>query len=116
MTLIKFGLSVSARVRGTDGARSQQHATLSALALAAFSRGDSAAYNKALTSLAEMAATSLTTADQKQVHDQEQQILKELPLPIKSWQSLIGKLCWGGATLDPKALLNRVKTATKQRG
>ncbi len=111
MDLIKFGLSISARVRGTDQSRSQQHATLSAMALAAFKNGDSSAYTNALTQLAKMAATTLSLADLEQIHAQEEQLLKALPLPVKQWQALIGKMCWGRAKLDPIAALSAVKKA-----
>jgi hypothetical protein len=110
MDLIKFGLSVSARVRGADPVQSQKHATLSSLALAAFQRGDSSAYTNAMVQLAEMAATTLSAADQKQIHDQEEQLLKTLPLPTKQWQALLGKMCWG-AKLDPRAVLKGVQQA-----
>ena len=115
MDLVKFGLSISAKVRGADPAQSQKHATLSALALAAFLRGDSAAYTNAITQLAEQAATTLSMADQKQIHDQEQQLLKALPLPLKQWQTLIGKMCWN-AKLDPKAVLKGVQQAAGTKG
>ena len=114
MDLIKFGLSISARVRGTDQSRSQQHATLSAMALAAFKNGDSSAYTNALTQLAKMAATTLSLADLEQIHAQEEQLLKALPLPVKQWQALIGKMCWGRAKLGSDCSFERSKEGTGQ--
>jgi hypothetical protein len=111
MDLIKFGLSISAKVRGSYPARSHQHATLSANALGAFQRGDSPAYTTALTELAAMAATTLSAADQQAIHAKQAALLKELPLPLKDWQSLIGNLCMGGAKADPKAVLAGVTQA-----
>jgi hypothetical protein len=109
MDLIKFGLSISAQVRGNDPTRSQQHTILSAVALAAFKQGDSAAYTSALTQLAQMSLTSLSPAEWSQIRAQEEQLVKGLPPPIKQWQSLIEKICWGRAKLDPQALLNGLK-------
>jgi hypothetical protein len=118
MDLMKFGLSISAQVRGSDRVRSQKHAALSALALAAFKKGDSSAYTSALTQLAEMSATTLSAADQQQIHAQQELLVKELPLPLKQWQTLINKLCWGEAKVDPKSVLDGVKEAvgTNQPG
>jgi hypothetical protein len=111
MDFIKFGLSISAKVRGNDQTRSRKHAALSALALAAFRDGDSGAYTAALTQLAEMSVATLPQAEWYQIRAQEEQLLKELPLPIKQWQALIQKMCWGRAKLDPKAVLDGVKQA-----
>jgi len=109
LELMKFGLATAARVRGTDPVRSKQQATLSAQALAAFQRGDSAAYTTAFTQLAEMAATTLAPADQQQIHAEMEQLVKALPLPIKHWQALIGKMCWGKAKIDPKMVYHSVE-------
>ncbi|MFZ0517790.1 MAG: LamG-like jellyroll fold domain-containing protein [Acidobacteriaceae bacterium] len=111
MALMKFGLSVSAKVRGTDPTRSQKHATLSAQALAAFERGDSAAYSSALTQLAIMAATTLSAADQQQIHQQETELVKGLPLTMKKWQSLISNMCLARAKADPQSILTAVTQA-----
>jgi hypothetical protein len=111
MDLIKFGLSLSAKVRGTDPARSKKHATLSAQALAAFQQGDGAAYTAALTQLAVMAATTLSRTEQEQIHAEQERLVKQLPLPLPQWQSLIAKLCLGGAKIDPNAILSGVTQA-----
>jgi|HubBroStandDraft_2_1064218.scaffolds.fasta_scaffold88744_2 hypothetical protein len=116
MELIKFGLSLSAKVRGTDPARSQQHATLSALALTAFQDGDNAAYNGALAQLASMAAVTLTPAQQQQIQAEQAALLKGLPLPLKDWQALIPNLCMGGAKVDPKTILDAVTKAVGGSG
>jgi Concanavalin A-like lectin/glucanases superfamily len=112
MALIKFGLSISAQVRGTNPVRSQEQAALAAMALAAFERNDSAGYTFAITQLATMAARTLSPATMKQIHAEEEALFKALPLPLKTWQSLIGKMCWG-AKLDPKAVLTGVQNAPK---
>jgi len=106
MKLIKFGLAISARVRGNDAARSQEHAVLSAQALAAFQRGDSAAYTNALTELAHLAVNSLSATEQQEIHDTEEGLFKQLPLSLKEWLALLAKLCWDRAKLDPRQLLS----------
>ncbi len=111
MALIKFGLSISARVRGNDPVRSRKQATLAALALAAFERADSSAYTSALAQLAIMSATTLLATEKQQIHAQEEQLVKGLPLPFKSWQTLIAKMCWAGAKVDPKSVLTGVNQA-----
>ncbi len=110
MELVKFALSICASVRGTDPVRSQKQIALAALGLAAFERGDSNAYTNALTELAIMAATTLSTADKQQINTQQGQLVSALPLPIASWQNLISKMCWA-AKVDPQAVLNAVSQA-----
>jgi hypothetical protein len=117
MALIKFGLSISAKVRGNDPVKSQEHSTLSAQSLAAFQQGDSSAYTSALSQLAAMAATTLSAADQQQIHAQEQELVNELPLPIKQFQHLLAQMCLGGAKVDPNSVLNVVsKTMAAESG
>jgi Concanavalin A-like lectin/glucanases superfamily len=111
MALIKFGLSVSSQVRGSDAAKSQEHATLSAQALAAFQQGDSSEYTAALSQLAAMAVTTLSEAEQQQIHAEEEELVKGLPLPIKQFQDLIGQMCLGRAKLDRKTVLEATRKA-----
>lgn len=114
MEILKLGLSLCATVRGSDPDRSKQQATLSAMALAAFQRGDSSAYTSALTELAEMSATTLTAAQQQQFREAEAQLVKALPMPIKDWQALIAKLCLGDAKLNRNALWEAVSKSLGQ--
>jgi hypothetical protein len=111
MALVKFGLSLSAQVRGTDEAKSQQHATLSAQALSAFRAGNSSAYTSALAQLAAMSSTALSGPQQQQIESELEALVKALPLPIKTFQNLIGEMCLGGAKVDPKSILQAVSDA-----
>jgi hypothetical protein len=112
MALIKWGLSSSAQVRGTDPLRSQQQATLAAMGLAAFQQNDSSGYTYALTQLAIMAAATLSPAAMRAINAEEEALFKALPLPLKVWQRLISKMCWG-AKVDPNTVLTGVKNAPK---
>ena len=115
MELIKFGLSISAKVRGTDPARSHEHSTLSAMALSAFRQANNQTLNSALAQLAAMAAATLSPSDQQQIHDQQERLVKALPLPLKDWQSLISNMCMGEGKVDPKAILDAVTEAVGSR-
>jgi Concanavalin A-like lectin/glucanases superfamily len=108
MALIKFGLSAAAQARANDPAASQREATLSAQAVAAFLSGDPNAYNNALAQMAIMAMTNLSPDQVQQLHSQEEDLVKALPLPVKEFQSLISKVCLGKVRLNPTALLNTV--------
>ena len=91
--------------------KSQEHSTLSAQALAAFQQGNSSAYTSALSQLAAIAVTKLSAAEQQQIHAQEQELVNELPLPIKQFQHLLAQMCLGGAKVDPDSVLNAVSKA-----
>jgi len=108
MALIKLGLSASAQARANDPAASQQQALLSAQALAAFQVGDSNAYNNALAQLAIIAMKNLSPGQIQQLHNQEQDLAKALPLPIKEFQNLISKMCLGKVKLNPATVFNTV--------
>jgi Concanavalin A-like lectin/glucanases superfamily len=112
MALIKLGLSASAQARANDPAASQQQAALSAQALAAFAGGDSNAYNNALARLARMAMQNLSPAQTQQLHAQEQDLVTALPLPIKDFQSLLAKMCFGQVKLNPATVVNTVIPGT----
>ena len=111
MALIKFGLSVAAQARANDPAASQRQAALSAQAAAAFLSGDPNAYNNALAELAITAMNNLSPGQVQQLHSQEEDLVKALPLPIKEFQGLIAKACLGKVKLNPAALVNTVMQA-----
>lgn len=115
MELLNFGIGVTNKVRGSDQAVSQKHASLSALTLGAFLRGDSASYNMAIAQLAALSASKLSLADQEQIHADEEKLLKSLPLPLKAWQELLGNLCWDRATVKPKDLRTEFGEFSKQK-
>jgi hypothetical protein len=108
MALIKFGLSAAAQARASDPAASHRQAALSAQAVAAFLSGDPNAYNNALAQMAIMAMNNLSPDQVQQLHSQEEDLVKALPLPVKEFQSLISKVCLGKVKLNPTALLNTV--------
>jgi hypothetical protein len=112
MALIKFGLSAAAQARANNPAASQRQAALSAQAVAAFLSGDPSAYNNTLAQLAIMAMNNLSPDQVQQLHSQEEDLVKALPLPIKEFQSLISKVCLSKVKLNPTALLNTVMQAT----
>jgi hypothetical protein len=111
MALIKFGLSAAAQARANDPATSQRQAALSAQTVAAFLSGDQNAYNNALAQLAVMAVTDLSPDQVQQLHSQEEELVKALPLPIKEFQALIAKTCLGKVKPNPTALINAVMQA-----
>jgi hypothetical protein len=113
MALIKLGLSAAAQARANDPAASQQQATLSAQALAAFQAGDVTAYNNALAQLAVIAMKNLSSGQVQQLHGQEQALVKALPLPVKDFQNLITKMCLGKVKLNPATVFG---TAIKSTG
>jgi hypothetical protein len=112
MTLIRLGLSAAAQARANDPAASQQQAALSAQALAAFQGGDSNAYNNALAQLAIIAMKNLSPTQIQQLHAQEQEAVTALPLPVKEFQSLIAKMCFGKVKLNPTTVFNTVVQGT----
>jgi hypothetical protein len=114
MELLNFGIAVTNKVRGSDQAVSQKHASLSALALGGFLRGDSASYNTAIAQLAALSASRLSSVDEQQIRADEERLLKSLPLPLKAWQELLGNLCWDRATINPKDLRTEFGQFSKQ--
>lgn len=116
MEFLKFGLQLSAEVRGSDPAASKSHAQFSEQALAAFIRGDSAAYTEALAEVAALTTTRLSHAQLQALHNREEALVKQLPLPIKDWQKLIDDLCWGKTKLDPAKMATEYETALKRSG
>jgi hypothetical protein len=112
MALIKFGLSAAAQARANDPTASQRQATFSAQAVAAFLSGDSIAYNNALAQLAIGAMNNLSADQVQQLHSQEEELVKALPLPVKEFQSLIAKACLGKVKPNLPALVNTVMQAT----
>lgn len=113
MELIKFGLSVSAQVRGNDAVRSQEQVTVTAQALAAFLHGDANAYTTAVASLAATAVASLSEADQQEIRDRQEELVNGLPLPIKQFQGLLDHMCLGKTKVNPKAVVDAVSRAMK---
>ena len=70
------------------------------------------AYNNALAQLAIAAMSTLSPDQVQQLHRQEEDLVKSLPLPIKEFQSLIAKACLGKVKLNPTALIKTVMQAT----
>jgi len=65
----------------------------------------------ALAQLAVMAVTDLSPDQVQQLHSQEEELVKALPLPIKEFQALIAKTCLGKVKPNPTALINAVMQA-----
>jgi hypothetical protein len=116
MDFLTFGLQMSAEVRGSDPIVSRQQSQLSEQALAAFIRGDSASYTMSLGELAALATGKLSKSQLQALRSREEALIKQLPLPIKDWQKLIGDLCWDEAKIDPNQLAAIYETALKRFG
>ena len=102
MALLDLAIGAATEVRGSDPAVSQQSSSLAAQALAAFLRGDSASYTTALAQLGALATGRLSHSQAQQLHQKEEDLFKELPLPLEGWRDLISKMCLGKAQIDPK--------------
>jgi hypothetical protein len=114
MEILNFGLQLAGAVRGSDPAVSKRHALFADQALAAFLRGDAASYNEALAELAALASSRLSGAQLNALHSRMEELIKQLPLPVKDWQRLIGDLCWGETKLDPTELARDYEAALKR--
>jgi hypothetical protein len=115
MALLNFSLETTATVRGTDPGVSQHQRDLSAQAMGAFLRHDSAAYTTALAQLAALANSRLSTGQMHEIRDREQHLVESLPLPLKDWQSLIGDLCLGKTKLDPNQFVTDYERSRKSQ-
>jgi hypothetical protein len=113
MNFLNFGITMSGEVRGADPTVSQQHAHLSEQALAAFVRGDSAAYTTAIAEIAALTTARLSKTQLNELREQEAGLIKDLPLPIKDWQGLIKSLCWADPKIDPQQLASDYTAAAK---
>jgi hypothetical protein len=114
MEILNFSLRVVTEVRGNDSVVSQQQASISARALAAFLQGDSATYTTTLAQLAALASSRLSAAQMTQIHSDEDKLMNELPLPLGDWQALIASLCWDRSKLDPCQLVSDYKRFGEQ--
>ncbi len=114
MDILRFGLQLCGEVRGSDAAASKLHAQLSEQALAAFVRGDAGFYNTTLAELAALTTARLPNAQLQALRSREEELIKQLPLPIKDWQKLIGDLCLGTPKLDPAKLAASYEAASKR--
>jgi hypothetical protein len=111
MEILNFGLQLARTVCGSDPLVSKRQAQFADQAMAAFLRGDSASYNEALAEIAALTSSRLSGAQMNALHSRMEQLIKQLPLPVKDWQGLIGDLCWGKTKLDPSVLASDYEAA-----
>ena len=55
---------------------------------------------------------NLSPAQVQQLHTQQQNLVAALPLPIKDFQGLIAKMCFGKVKLNPTTVVSTVLPAT----